>query len=396
MSKAWPVVKLGEVLTERQETPDLVDLQNGTTKIISKISFNTGKIDFRADSQTKTGMILIRPGDIVISGINAAKGAIAIYNEKKLNTAAATIHYGAYSVDSEQANIKFLWWLLRSNTFKEILNKNLPSGIKTELKAKRLLPIEIPLPPLVEQQRIVAKIERLVGKIEEAHKISAQSRSAADILTRLYINKITSRFPCIGQLKDFLIDKPRNGWSAACDNADDGVAVLTLSAITGFHYNSSAYKKTSLTVNEHAHYWLNNGDLLITRSNTPDLVGHAAIYNGIPTPCIYPDLIMKIAIDTAKADTQFVWYWLQSQTVRKYIMENAKGTSPTMKKISQGTVMCIPFPVGISIEKQRQIAYLLNVLQKKIESLKSNQAQTIAELNALLPSILDKAFKGEL
>jgi len=396
MNKAWPLVKLGDVLTERQEIPDLIDLQKGTTKIISKISFNTGKIDFRTEAQTKTGMILIRPGDIVISGINAAKGAIAIYSEKQSNTAAATIHYGAYSVNCERANIDFLWWLLRSKTFKEILNNNLPGGIKTELKAKRLLPIEIPLPTRTEQQLIVAKIELLANKIEEARKISNQSCAEADILTRLYLNKLTSSFSSIGQLKEVLINKPRNGWSANCDNADDGIAVLTLSAITGFHYNSSAHKKTSMIVNKNAHYWLNNGDLLITRSNTPELVGHAAIYNGAPNPCIYPDLIMKIAINKEKADTQFVWYWLQSQTVRKYIMENAKGTSPTMKKIAQDTVMNIPFPIGIPIEKQRQIAYRLNALQKKTESLKSTQAKITTSLDAMLPSILDKAFKGEL
>ena len=271
MSKAWPLVKLGEVLVERQEAPDSIALDNGEIKVVSKIGFNKGEIEFRTDSQTKTGMILIYPGDLVISGINAAKGAIAIYDEKQSNTAAATIHYGSYSVKRERADINFLWWLLRSNTFKEILNRNLPGGIKTELRAKRLLPIEIPLPPLAEQQRIVAKIERLAWKIEEARKIIRLSSEEFGLLTKAYLKKLTSNFSSIGQLKDILTDKPRNGWSANCDNSDNGIPVLTLSAVTGFHYNSNAYKKTSMTVNKIAHYWLSSGDLLISRSNTPEL-----------------------------------------------------------------------------------------------------------------------------
>jgi len=46
-------------------------------------------------------------------------------------------------------------------------------------------------------------------------------------------------------------------------------------------------------------------------------------------------------------------------------------------------------------EKHRSVAYLDN-LQAKVEALKRLQAETATELDALLPSILDKAFKGEL
>jgi len=76
MSKTWPKVRLEEVLTERRETPDSNDLDSGRVKIVEKISFGTGQIQFRSNGSTKTGMILIRPGDLVVSGINAAKGAV--------------------------------------------------------------------------------------------------------------------------------------------------------------------------------------------------------------------------------------------------------------------------------------------------------------------------------
>lgn len=67
-----------------------------------------------------------------------------------------------------------------------------------------------------------------------------------------------------------------------------------------------------------------------------------------------------------------------------------------MKKISQGTVMAIPFPRKVSLVEQRRIVAYLDDLQAKVDTLKALQAQTAAELDALLPSVLDKAFKGEL
>jgi len=87
---------------------------------------------------------------------------------------------------------------------------------------------------------------------------------------------------------------------------------------------------------------------------------------------------------------------LTSGKVRDYIQQSAKGTSPTMKKISQEVVRNIPFPTGISLIEQRRIVTYLDDLQGKVDALKRLQAETAAELDALLPSILDKAFKGEL
>ena len=210
------------------------------------------------------------------------------------------------------------------------------------------------------------------------------------------LNALVDTVGALGTLEEVLIGKPRNGWSARCDNAEGGTPVLSLSAVTGYQYDSAAFKRTSLPTDASAHYWLGLGDLLITRSNTPELVGHVAIYDGQPETCIYPDLIMRVPVDESIADTRFVWFWLQTPHVREYIKAHAKGTSPTMKKISQGTVMSIPYPARLSLEEQRRIATYLNGLRAKVDRLKTLQQQTATELNALLPSILDKAFKGEL
>lgn len=396
IGKAWQLTPLGEVLNERQETPDPTAIEFGEIPIVAKIGFNSGQIELRSEGKTNTKMVLIRPGDLVVSGINAAKGAIAIYPEDAASVAAATIHYAAYEVKADRANRSFLWWLLRSNLFRNILAAHLPGGIKTELKAKRLLPIPVPLPPLEEQQRIVVKIEYLTAKIDEAHGLRRLSTIETDALLKAKLNALADTFVDLGTLSRVLAGKPRNGWSARCDNAEAGTPVLTLSAVTGFHYDSTAYKRTSLPTDPYAHYWARKGDLLISRSNTPELVGHATIYDGQPERCIYPDLMMRVPVNEKVADTTFVWFWLQTPLVREFIIANAKGTSPTMKKISQGTVQAIPFPVSVSLEQQRKIVGYFNSLQEKVKRLASMQTKTLAELNAMLPSILDRAFKVEL
>ena len=135
---------------------------------------------------------------------------------------------------------------------------------------------------------------------------------------------------------------------------------------------------------------------MITRSNTPELVGHAAIYDGRPSPCIYPDLMMRCKIRPEKADVTFVHLWLHSSIVREHIRQRAKGTSPTMKKIAQADVEEIPFPTNLTLDSQRGIVEKQQQLQSKLDDLIRLQAETAAELDSLLISILDKAFRGEL
>jgi type I restriction enzyme S subunit len=101
---------------------------------------------------------------------------------------------------------------------------------------------------------------------------------------------------------------------------------------------------------------------------------------------------MKVVVDPSKAYTPFVWHWMQTTIVRDYIKRSAKGTSPTMKKITQGIVAGTPFPTAISVSEQHRIVTQLDAMQAKIDSVKQLQDGTAAGLAALMPAILDRAF----
>jgi type I restriction enzyme S subunit len=67
-----------------------------------------------------------------------------------------------------------------------------------------------------------------------------------------------------------------------------------------------------------------------------------------------------------------------------------------MKKISQPVVMEIPFPTDLGIDEQRRIVQKMDTLQQKIDAADRSQVESSIGLDALLPSILDHAFKGAL
>ena len=140
---------------------------------------------------------------------------------------------------------------------------------------------------------------------------------------------------------------------------------------------------------------MKNGDFLITRSNTPELVGHVAIAAGINRPTIYPDLIMRMNPMPDRLMTEFLYYQMRSAALRKEITGRAQGANPTMKKISNGAVRTLPIALP-PIATQRAIIETLNALINETQHLEGLYKQKLAALEALKRSLLHKAFSGEL
>ena len=170
---------ISSFLTERKErlTPDEANKLN--LKRIEKIDFS-GQIHLVENKPTKTGMIVVKKGDLVISGINVAKGALAVYEGDE--DVVATIHYSSYSFDKEKIDINFLKWFLKSPAFVDALEEQTGGGIKTEIKAKKFLSLKIPIPTLDEQK----KIESNLNKFEEKYnKVSEELQTQSELINKL-------------------------------------------------------------------------------------------------------------------------------------------------------------------------------------------------------------------
>lgn len=154
-------VTLGDILIERKTRYKPNEVNKLGLKRIEKIDFS-GSI-YLSKKATNTDMILVIKGDLVISGINAEKGAISVYEENE--NILATIHYSSYQFNKDQLNIDYFKYYLKSKTFKKQLLQHSGGGIKTELKAKHLLPISIYLPKIEQQEQIVNKIKKKERKI---------------------------------------------------------------------------------------------------------------------------------------------------------------------------------------------------------------------------------------
>lgn len=162
----YQTLKILDFLTERQGRYKPDDKRIAGYKRLEKIDFS-GTIHI-SEKPTKTDMIIVCPGDLVISGINVAKGAVAVYQGK--DSVCATIHYSSYIFDEKKVDFEYFKYFVKSPSFVSALQRQVKGGIKTEIKPKHLLPLEITIPDLKAQKEIVKKISENLCNVENLKK----------------------------------------------------------------------------------------------------------------------------------------------------------------------------------------------------------------------------------
>ncbi len=434
-------VKIATFLKERKIKLKPDEANNSNLKRIEKIDF-AGNITI-APTTTKTDMILVKKGDLVISGINVEKGALTIYQGEE--DVLASIHYSAYEFDETQIYILYLKYFLKSREFRKLLIEQSGSGIKNEIKAKHILPLEIKLPSIQEQYRIVERIQAVENDIVELNKEVMQQyedcknlrqsilqqavegklcgqnsddepasvllekiKKEKDKLVREGKIKKPKELPPISdeekpfalpkgwewcRLGRLLYDLPRNGYSPNRVDYITNTKVLTLTATTLGVIDLKQFKYVEDTIEKSSYLWVKQGDILIQRSNSIEYVGIACLCDNPVSGYIYPDLMMKVQL-LNYVNQKFILYYLKSPTIRKYFQYNAKGTSNSMKKITQGIVnesiiAVPPYAEQIRIsEKVDELMSLCDEIEKEV-----NAAQQYA--SQLMESVLQEAFSTD-
>lgn len=283
--------------------------------------------------------------------------------------------------------------------------------------------LAVPLPPLEEQKRIVAKIEELMPFVEQYAKASNRlntlnasfpEQMKKSILQQAVMGKLVQQDPTdepasvllkkIAEEKQKLIKEgkikkqkaltaitedeipfeipeswkwvrlneiienvPANGFSPKGVDYQTDYKNLTLTATTSGTFKANAFKYVNITKEQAEKYFLKEDDILIQRSNSRELVGTACLYTEGPDKYIYPDLMMRIhALDGIWP--QYLVMTLQSPYVRGYYQQNASGSSQSMPKINQSIVgnTLIPIP---PLHEQKKIVQTVNRLIPTLSSL---------------------------
>ncbi len=331
---------------------------------------------------------LLRPGDLLISRAGSVGHSVRLKTVEPAVFASYLIRFRPMT----EVDGRYVGWFLQSPGYWRQIEA-VTSGITlANINAKKLAAIRMPMAPLPEQERIVCAIE------EQFLLIDAAERSLKSALERLssfpsrVIDQATNAWST-KPLGDLIREPLRNGHSARRAAGGD-MPVFTLTAVTARDFSERNTKMTAANPGRIQGLWAEPGDIFIERSNTPDLVGTAALYDGPRGRAIFPDLLIRVRVSDALLPA-FAELALRSSRIRRYFRQAAKGIAGSMPKIDQETVLRAEIPIP-PVDAQQRILEEADRQLTLLGAMRDAVDRAISRSSRLRRSVLEQAFAGQL
>jgi len=385
MKKSWPIVKLGEVLKQRKEFVTIDDL----------IIYKRPRVQLHAQGivlrdqipgsliKTKTQQVC-QTGEFLVAEIDAKVGGYGIL-PAELNGSVVSSHYFLFVINEAKLDRRFLDFFIRTPSFRDQVAAQ-GSTNYAAIRPSQVLNYEIPLPPLAEQRRIVARIEELAAHIHEAQALRQQAAEQAEALV---VRSAAAIFDSIGnrvRLGD--ICDTSSGGTPSRDRADffaGDIPWIKSGELKDDYIDKVEEHITEQAVQSSSAKLFPSGTVLVA------LYGANVGKTGILSIEATTNQAVCAIFPTKVINRDFIWWFLRR--MRPVFVEDSFGGA--QPNISQKIIRDTKIPAP-SLAEQRRIVAELDALQAEVNRLKVLQAETAAELDAMLPSLLDRAFKGEL
>jgi type I restriction enzyme, S subunit len=398
VSARWPSVRLADVLHHRKEFVTIDDMTNYKRPRVQLHAKGVVLRDEVPGALIKTKQQQVcRAGEFLVAEIDAKVGGYGLVPDT-LAGAIVSSHYFLFAVEETKLDRAFLDYFIRTPSFREQVEAQ-GSTNYAAIRPSQVMNYEMPLPSLSEQQRIVARIQDVAAQIEDARALRKQAADqAAALITshlRGTVESLTGRHGSMRLEK--LICEAAYGTSERCSSERDegALPVLRIPNVASERMAIGQLKFARFSAGDAERYRLVEGDILVVRTNgSLDLVGRCAVVEELPEPMAFASYLIRLRLDPTKALPRYAQWMLRHLRVSGQLIDLARTTAGQYN-VSLGRLRSATLPVP-PLQEQRRIVSEFDALQDEVSAMKSLQAETAAELDALLPAILDRAFKGEL
>jgi type I restriction enzyme S subunit len=390
------MVPLREMLKHRKE---FIEINNFEIYKRCRVQLHAQGIVLRdqvlgAEIKTKKQQVC-KAGEFLVAEIDAKLGGYGIV-PPDLEGAIVSSHYFLFGLNERKLDQQFLRCFVKTPAFfDQVLAQG--STNYAAIRPGHVLEYKIPLPSLREQRQLVERIEALAVKIEEADRLREEASQRALALSRrmtsVLFKPLAGTCPSkpLDQVSTRITKGESPAWQGFTYEEQGAIFVRSENVLWGSldisstaHISEEFHKKLRRSQ-------LRPGDVLINlvgasigrACRVPEQIGPANINQAVGVISPKSDIL----------DGGYLLFFLLSEDTQKTLhggkVETARPNI-SLRDVSQ-LLIPIPFP-----RDQRKLVQNAESQMSKVHGLRIGQEKTKKELDALLPAILDRAFKGEL
>jgi type I restriction enzyme S subunit len=310
---------------------------------------------------------------------------------------------GAYNValvktvpNPKRLTKQYLYHLLKAPQFQSFINNVGVRAAQAGFNKNDLSKFKITLQPLEEQ----LKVANILSRLDKLVTLREDNILQLDLLLRscfieLFGNPVKNEKKWKKENNITVIPNIKSGTSYGGEERstlkENELGVLKISAVTKGVFDPSEIKAVNKNIILKKLIFVKEGDLLLSRANTRELVAACAIVDKDYDDLFLPDKLWKLELNNQLVKTQFVDHLLKNESFRNTVRKLASGGHTSMLNISMKKFQSLDLIVP-DMDVQEKFCTIV----EKVESLKKKYQSNLQNLENLYGSLSQKAFKGEL
>jgi type I restriction enzyme S subunit len=389
LPKQWRWVPLGTVLNRQRNLinpSDEPDRKFDSIGLEDIGSDGTGEVCVHAvvGSDLASAKAQFIQGDLLYGRLRPYLNKVAIAPCDGVSSTEIWVLRLTPAIDTE-----FAFWIMTSRYMLKRLERVTEGANLPRVDASGFDRIEIPVPPMGEQRRIV----EILNKARDVRRFRQQ---ADDLTTQLIPAIFNEMFGhpdrlIFQPLARLWRKPPQNGLYKHSDHYGVGTRIVRIGDFyDGEIDDIDSLQRLSLTDKEKQLYSLLPDDILVNRVNSIDFLGKSAICPPLNEPAVFESNMMRFSIDRSRVLPQFLIAYLQHPIALHELRRRAKH-AVNQASINQTDLGALPIPV-LPLEQQKRFVDIF----MEVQEITSREIVTAPMLSALTQSLLTHAFSGDL
>lgn len=354
------------------------------------------------------GTSLVPPGSIFLS-TRAPIGHLAIARQSMC------FNQGCRAITLKSDHLPEFFFYYMSAIREDLASYGQGSTFR-ELSRDKLAAVRVRIPPRDQQvliaeflDRETARIDALIAK--QKHMLGLLDEHRRARLSQVLLNGLHNERSVISTSSTAVPQLPvgwrlargrdvlwriEQGWSPQCDarEADDHEwGVLKVGCVNGDRFDAAENKALPSDLAPIEALEVREGDLLMSRANTRELVGSASLVGRVRPRLLLCDKLYRLCLRSNWIKPRYAELVLTSDLTRKALEAAATGASPSMKNISQEAVRDLVLPLP-PLAEQEQIADHLDAYRARHATLRARATEMIERLREHRASLITAAVTG--